>query len=52
MKNFLSLFLILSILFLSCSEISNDIFEEIEEEEIVEEDVLKSKTYHFKQYYE
>ena len=49
MKNFLSLFLLLSTLFLSCSETSNDIFEEIEEEE---ENVLISKTYHFKQYYE
>lgn len=46
------LFVLLSTLFLSCSETEDTIFEEIVEEEIVKEDVLKSKTYHFKQYYE
>ena len=46
------LLVLLSTLFLSCSENDDDLFEEIVQEEVEKEDVLISKTYHFKQYYE
>ena len=46
------LLVLLSTLFLSCSENDDDLFEEIVKDETVKEDVLISKTYHFKQYYE
>ena len=46
------LLVLLSTLFLSCSENDDDLFEEIVQDETVKEDVLISKTYHFKQYYE
>ena len=48
----ISVLVLLSTLFLSCSENDNDLFEEIVKEEVEKEDVLISKTYHFKQYYE